>query len=308
MPVPYFIWALFVAGVVVLLLIDLFLHNDEKEVSPRQAAGMTTLTVGLSLLFGGWVWWHFGSARGLEFFTGYVIELSLSVDNIFVFVLLFGFFHVQPKYQHRVLFWGVMGAIVMRGIMIGVGALLVAEFKWILYFFGAFLVVTGLRMLKSGDNPHVDPEHNPVLILCRKILPFSRAYDGKNFMTVEDGKRKFTPLLLVLILVETTDLVFAVDSIPAIFAVTQDSFIVFTSNICAIVGLRSMYFFLAHWVTRLVYLKTGLALVLTFIGCKMLVVIFGWHIPITLSLAVVLAILTLSIVVSLLKSAPTPSD
>jgi tellurite resistance protein TerC len=236
-----------------------------------------------------------------------LIEKSLSVDNIFVFVLIFSYFAVPPKYQHRVLFWGIIGALLMRGAMIALGAALIKEFHWIIWIFGAFLIFTGIRMATSGDEK-LEPEKNPVIRLFRRIMPVSDHYDGQKFFTVQNGVRMATPLFLVLLMVETTDLIFAVDSIPAIFAVTQDPFIVYTSNVFAILGLRSLYFVLAGVVHKFHYLKLGLAFVLSFVGVKMLLPDVSlwltgvrYAIPTFVSLGVIAAILTVAVVASLIR-------
>jgi tellurite resistance protein TerC len=239
-----------------------------------------------------------GHQAALTFLTGYVSEESLSVDNIFVIVLIFQYFAVPAQYQHRVLFWGILGALIMRGIFIGLGAALLARFEWIIYVFGALLVITGVRMALKQDE-EFDGEQNPVVRFTRRFLPITKTYHGKHFFAQVDGKRHATPLLLVLVLVEATDLIFAVDSIPAIFGITRDPFLVFTSNIFAVLGLRSLFFLLAHVVTTFHLLKYGLALILTFVGAKML--LESWiHIPILLSLGVVVTVLAASIGASLI--------
>jgi tellurite resistance protein TerC len=264
----------------------------------------------LAGIFAALIWTHNlptdivgGRKDGLEFITGYLIELALSVDNIFVFVLIFTYFGVPPKYQHRVLFWGVIGALVFRGAMIGAGAMLLERFEWIIYVFGAFLVFTGIRMATQGEMS-IEPEANPALKLIRRILPVASEYDGQKFFTQEKHggvlRRAATPLLVVLVLVETTDLLFAVDSIPAIFAVTTDPFLVFTSNVFAILCLRSLYFLLASVIDRFHYLKLGLSIVLIFIGGKMLASMFGFHINTGVSLLIVAGVLSSSVILSLL--------
>ncbi|GIV95482.1 MAG: membrane protein [Herpetosiphonaceae bacterium] len=245
-----------------------------------------------------------GAETGLEFLTGYLIEKALSVDNIFVFVLIFSYFNVPPRYQHRVLFWGILGALLMRGTMIGAGAYLIARFHWIIYLFGGFLVLTGIRMATQTEHA-IKPEANPVIRLVRRILPVTNVYHGQRFFVREPVgpsgtlRRVATPLFVVLVLVETTDLIFAVDSIPAIFAITQDPFIVYTSNVFAILGLRALYFLLAGVITKFHYLKLGLSFVLVFVGLKMLLSDV-YKVPIALSLAVIALILTASIAASLL--------
>jgi tellurite resistance protein TerC len=291
-------WVGFVAFVLAMLALDLGVFNKTPHVvKAKEAALWTSIWVGLALLFAAGLAWFADRATALTFLTGYVIEESLSVDNIFVIVLIFQYFAVPAKYQHRVLFWGILGALVMRGVFIGVGAALLARFEWIIYIFGAILVVTGVRMAVKQDE-EFDGEQNPVVKWVRRFLPVTQDYRGKHFFAVENGKRYATPLFLVLLLVETTDLIFAVDSIPAIFGITRDPFIVFTSNIFAVMGLRSLFFLLASVVTKFHLLKYGLAVILTFIGTKML--IEHWvHIPIMVSLGIVVAVLAASIVASL---------
>ena len=271
-------WVGFCIFILVMLAIDLGLFNRKPhEVSYRDAAIWSGVWVALALLFAGLLfgplgWELFGAARhqkGLEFLAGYLIELSLSVDNLFVFLLIFSYFKVPPKYQHRVLYWGVLGALVMRVAMIVAGTALIDRFHWIIYFFGAFLVYTGAQMLRGGET-EIEPEENLVVRFVSRYVPITRHYERRKFFTVVDGKRVGTLLLLVLIVVEVTDLVFAVDSIPAIFGVTTDRFIVYTSNVFAILGLRTFYFLLAGVVEKFHYLKIGLGIVLGFIGVKML--------------------------------------
>jgi tellurite resistance protein TerC len=293
------LWGAFFAIVLVMLALDLgVFHRHEHVVKSREAALWTAVWIGLSLAFNAWIWWQYGSQPGLEFLTGYLIEKSLSVDNIFVFIVIFQFFRVPAIYHHRVLFWGILGALVMRGVFIGVGAALVARFDWVLYIFGAFLVYTGIKILKNkGTDIH--PEDNPVLGFFRRFVRMTNDYRGKHFVVHEGGRWFATPLLLVLVVVEATDLVFAVDSIPAIFGITHDPFIVFTSNIFAILGLRALYFLLADLMGRFEYLPYGLGIVLAFIGLKMLV--HHWvEIPIEASLAIVVLVLGGSVVASLL--------
>lgn len=243
----------------------------------------------------------------LAFFTGYLIEKSLAVDNIFVFVLIFGYFAVPPIYQHRVLFWGILGALVMRGALIAVGATLIKEFHWIIYIFGAFLILTGIKMAIQR-NQSMSIEGNPVVKLFRRLVPVTDEYHGDKFMVRKAGVLMATPLLLALVMVEVTDLIFAVDSIPAIFAVTEDPFIVYTSNVLAILGLRSLYFVLAGVVHKFHYLKLGLAFVLTFVGTKMLLIETPFKIPTLVSLGVIVGIITVAVVASLLRPAPKAAE
>ncbi|HEX7118371.1 MAG TPA: TerC family protein [Longimicrobiales bacterium] len=299
------VWAGFNALVLAMLALDLFVfHREAHEVRVREAAGWSIFWVLLSLAFNAGVYRFMGAEAGLEFLTGYLIEKALSVDNIFVFVLIFSYFGVPPKYQHRVLFWGVLGALLMRGAMIGAGALLIARFDWILYIFGAFLVFTGIRMAVQ-DEQSIEPEANPVIRLVRRFFPVTHVYHGQRFFVKEPVgargrlRRVATPLFVVLVLVETTDLIFAVDSIPAIFAITQDPFLVYTSNILAVLGLRALYFLLAGIIHKFHYLQLGLSVVLVFVGAKMLLAEV-YHVPITLSLGVVAAVLGSSVAASLL--------
>ena len=295
------LWAGFNLFVLAMLALDLrVFHRKSHEVSLKEATAWSVVWVGLALLFNLGIYWFRGSEPAIQFFTGYLIEKSLSVDNIFVFALLFGYFAVPPAYQHRVLFWGILGALVMRAGFILAGAALLAKFHWIIYVFGAFLIVTGVKMA-IFRNAEMHPEKNPVLKLVRRLIPVTREYREERFFVREAGRWAATPLFLVLVLVETTDLVFAVDSIPAIFAVTDDPFIVYTSNVFAILGLRSLYFVLAGVMQKFSYLKLGLSAVLVFVGVKMTLVDF-YKIPSSVSLGIIAAILTTSIVASLLKS------
>ena len=307
MDIPVWVWASFVAGVIGLLALDLgVFHRKAHEVTIKEAATWTGIWVTLGLLFaaGVFLFWPDPALRqqkGIEWLTGYLIEYSLAVDNIFVFVLVFSGFAVPPQYRHRVLFWGIIGALLMRGAMIAAGAALIDQFHWILYVFGGFLLFTGIRMLLAKKDEHVDLEKNPAIKLARRFFKISSDYDGQKFFTVQNGVRMATPLFLVLVMIEFTDLVFAVDSIPAIFAVTRDPFIVFTSNVMAILGLRSMYFLLADIVDRFVYLKTGLAVILSFIGVKLLLLDI-FKIPTVISLGVVVGVLAISVIASLIKT------
>ena len=303
-------WAAFIAFVLVMLALDLFVFGGRKahKVSVKEAALWSLAWFSLALVFNAGLWWYLNGTVGaeiadrkaLEFFTGYLIEKSLSVDNVFVFLLIFTAFHVAPEFQRRVLIYGVLGAIVMRAIMILAGAWVVREYSWVLYIFGAFLVVTGIRMLVMAEKVP-DLEKNPVLKFARRHLRISEGDHGEKFTVMKDGVRYFTPLFLVLILIEVTDLVFAVDSIPAIFAITTDPFIVFTSNIFAIMGLRALYFMMADVADRFHLLKYGLAMVLTFIGTKMLIMPW-YHVPVEASLAVVAVLIGTSVIASLIAT------
>jgi tellurite resistance protein TerC len=292
-------------GVFIALAIDLIsFRRRDRELSMRAAAVRTLIWVIVSLAFNALVWHRRDADTALDFLTGYVIEYSLSVDNIFVFVLIFTYFRVPPISQHRVLVWGILGALVMRGVMIWLGVALVERFHFVLYIFGAFLVLTGLRML-FDHQAQMDFEQNFFMRFCRKMLPLTREFHGTRFAVRLDGRIMFTPLLLVLILVDVMDLIFAVDSIPAVFAITTDQFIVYTSNICAILGLRSLYFLLARMVDRFIFLKTGLAIILSFVGTKMIVA-DRFPIPNWISLFVIIVILAITITVSMAATKPPP--
>ncbi|MBM3890901.1 MAG: TerC family protein [Verrucomicrobia bacterium] len=307
METPLWLWIAFNAVVLLLLALDLgVFHRQAHAVSLREAGIWTGVWVALSLAFGGWVWWHGGREPGLQFFTGYVVEYSLSVDNIFVFVLLFRYFAVPALYQHRVLFWGILSALIMRGAFIALGVALIRSFGWVLYLFGVFLVVTGLRMFTHKEM-EVHPEQNPVVKLVRHYLPLTASYVGHRLFVRQDHRLMATPLFLVLVVIEITDVIFAVDSIPAVFAITLDPFIVYTSNICAVMGLRSLYFLLAGVMNRFVYLQQGLAVILTYVGVKMLIV--HWiKIPTALSLGFIAVVLAVTIALSLRASRrETPS-
>jgi tellurite resistance protein TerC len=289
--VPSGLWVAFCVGILVLLVVDLSLFGKSAEkVSTKKALAESGIWVGIALLFNLWFGLQYGKDLGVEFLTGYLVEKSLSVDNLFVILLIFSSFKIPDKYQHRVLFYGVLGAIVMRAFFIIVGAQLLQLFHWILYVFGAILVLTAIKFIRETDEK-IDVQENWSLRLLRKLMPTTNSFSGQNFFIVEDGVRKATPLFLALIVIEVTDLIFAVDSIPAVFAVTQDAFVAFASNILAILGLRALYFVLVDWVGQLRYLKPGLAAVLAFIGVKMLIIDF-YKIPSWVSLLVIFAILT----------------
>jgi tellurite resistance protein TerC len=309
-------WAGFAVFVVVACLVDLFVLQKDgaHKVSVREALGWSALWVSLALVFNGLLWWHLGNTAGsevanqkaIEFFTGYLIEKSLAVDNIFVFLMLFTYFSVPPEFQKRVLILGVIGAIVLRALMILVGGWLIREFHWILYLFGAFLLVTGIKMLVFAEAQS-DLERNPVLKWMRSHLSLTPRFHGEQFWILQDGARVYTPLFVVMILIGITDVVFAVDSIPAIFAITSDPFIVMTSNIFAILGLRAMYFLLADLKDRFHLLTYGLGLILAFVGTKMLIV--DWYkVPVFWSLGIVAFILAGAIFASLLIPARFPSS
>ncbi|HMN28686.1 MAG TPA: TerC family protein, partial [Caldilineaceae bacterium] len=308
-------WILFTLFVLVMLAIDLgVFHRKAHAVSVREALSWSIVWIALALLFNVVIYFFWdvispnstytNQEAALAFLTGYLIEKSLSVDNIFVFVLIFSYFAVPAIYQHRVLFWGVLGALVMRGILIGLGAALIEQFHWIIYVFGGFLIFTGIRMAFHNDE-EIHPEKNPLVNLVRRFMPVTRDYVGDHFFTRINGALAATPLFLVLVIVESTDLVFAVDSIPAIFAVTTNAFLVYTSNVFAILGLRSLYFVLAGVIDKFHYLKLGLSVVLVFVGVKMVIVDF-YKIPVAVSLGVVAAVLIGSVVASLLWPAERP--
>jgi tellurite resistance protein TerC len=311
---PTWWWFGFNALILVLLALDLGVFNRRAHaVGMREALSWSAVWVTLALAFGAWVGTSMGKQAMLEFYSGYLIEQALSVDNLFVFILIFGYFRIPPALQHRVLFWGILGALLMRGTMIAAGALLLARFHWIIYLFGGFLLVTGVRMAFGGDA-QVEPEANPVIRLLRRILPITSQFHGERFFVREPGadgalRLVATPLFVVLALVETTDIVFAVDSIPAVFGVTRNPFLVYTSNVFAILGLRSLYFVLAGVIGTFHLLKYGLALVLAFVGGKML--LSGYlHVPTGVSLAIVASVLAGSVLLSLVVrprgDAPAP--
>jgi tellurite resistance protein TerC len=308
------LWIGFNLFVLAMLALDLgVFHRKSHAVSGREALIWSIVWISLSLVFNAAIYFFWdrmmpdstytNREAALAFFTGYLIEKSLSVDNIFVFILIFSFFAVPAAYQHRVLFWGILGALLMRGTLIAIGAALLKEFHWIIYIFGAFLIFTGIRMALHQDE-NVHPDKNPVVKFFRRFIPVTGTFEGDKFFVRQAGKLMATPLFLILLIVESTDLVFAVDSIPAIFAVTQEPFLVYTSNVFAILGLRALYFLLANVMDKFQYLKLGLSAVLTFIGIKMVIVDF-YHIPVGASLAVVAGILTVSILASLWKARTT---
>ena len=296
------VWLGFTGVVVGLLVLDLGVLNRRSHVLRfKEAMGWSLGLIAFALAFGLFLGWREGSQHALEYFTGYLIELSLSVDNLFVFILIFNYFGVPAEAQPKVLKWGILGAIVMRFLMIALGSLLLARFEWIIYLFGGILVLTGVRMLLQKDG-RIEPEKNPVVRLARKVLPLASSYDGTRFFCrTGTGRLLATPLLLVLIVVEWSDLVFAIDSIPAIFSITRDPFLVYSSNVFAILGLRALFFVLAGMLDRFAYLKPGVALILLFVGAKMAV--SAWlHVPILVSLGVILLTLGASVGLSLVRS------
>jgi tellurite resistance protein TerC len=294
-------WVGFAAFILLMLSIDLGLFNRKAhKTTYKEAAIWSGVWISLALIFNALVFWHLGKQKGIEFLFGYLIELSLSVDNLFIFLLIFSYFRVPSQYQHRVLFWGVMGALVMRITMIFLGTALINRFHWIIYIFGAFLIYTGIRM-GFQEETEIHPEQNPIVRLVKRFVPMTHHYDEQRFFTKVDGRKVGTLLLLVLVIVEVTDLIFAVDSIPAIFGVTTDRFIIYTSNVFAILGLRTFYFLLAGVVEKFHYLKIGLAVVLTFIGVKMVLPLFlPWHIPTEYALVFVALVLLGAVAASLI--------
>ena len=302
------LWLVFVTVVVALLAFDLgVLHKDDHAIGIGESLRLSAGYIGVAVLFGCWLWWQLGAERGIEYFTGFVIEKSLSMDNVFVIAMIFSFFAIPRQYQHRVLFWGILGVIVLRALMIGLGAALVTQFSWVLYVFGAFLVATGVKMLWMADHKP-DLENNMLLRFLRKHMRVTPSLRGNAFFVRETqtpGAAPVlwaTPLFLALCLVEFADLIFAVDSVPAIFAITTDPFIVYTSNIFAILGLRALYFALAAMIHRFVYLKYALALVLVFIGSKIFLVNLVGKFPPLLSLSVTAALIAGGVLVSLWKT------
>lgn len=307
MEVSIWFWVIFNAMVLVMLALDLgVFHRKSHVVSVKEALIWSGVWIGLALLFNLFLHIQYGRTIALEFFTGYLIEKALSVDNIFVFVLIFTFFQIPAQYQHKVLFWGILSALLMRVIFIFAGVALLEKFHWSIYFFGAILIVTGIKMLTQKDKK-MDPEKNPIMKWMRKIMPVTKELHGSNFFVKQDGKTWATPLFLVLIMIEITDLIFAVDSIPAILAVTKNQFIVYTSNVFAILGLRSLYFALAGVIERFKYLSIGLAIILVFVGLKM-VLVDVYKIPIHLSLLFIVCTLFISVVISFVKTSKTPVE
>ncbi|MFJ2982477.1 MULTISPECIES: TerC family protein [unclassified Pseudomonas] len=303
------LWLVFMAIVIGLLVLDLgVLHRQDREIEMRESLLLYSGYFSVGVLFGAWVWYQLGAQSALEFYTGFLVEQSLSMDNVFVMAMIFGFFAIPRRYQHRVLFWGILGVVLLRAIMIGVGATLVQNFEWVLYIFGAFLLFTGVKMALSKEDSHVDLANNPVLKFVRRHMRVTDQIHGSHFFVrlTPPGESKAlryaTPLFLALVLIELADLVFAVDSVPAIFAITQDPFIVYTSNIFAILGLRSLYFALSSLMHRFVYLKYALALVLIFIGCKIFYHGMVGKVPALLSLGVTFGLLLGGVLVSLVRT------
>ena len=295
------LWVGFNVFVLAMLALDLgVFHRKAHVVKLKESLVWTAVWVVLAIAFNAGVWYYAGPQKALEFLTGYLIEKSLSVDNVFVFALLFSYFAVPALYQHKVLFWGVLGALVMRAVMIVLGTALITKFTWVIYLFGAFLILSGIKMIVKREE-EIHPERNPVVRWFKKLMPVTNDYRGDHFFVVQDGRRWATPLFVVLLLVEISDLIFAVDSIPAIFAVTKDPFIVYTSNVFAILGLRSLYFALAGVMDKFHYLKIGLGVVLAFVGVKMLLAHTAYKIDTLVALGIVVLVLAISVIASLLR-------
>jgi tellurite resistance protein TerC len=293
------LWAGFNLFVLGMLALDLgVFHKRSEEITVKNALGWTAVWITLAMCFNFFIYSYFGKQQAIEFFTGYIIEKSLSVDNIFVIIMIFSYFQVPPSYQHKVLFWGILGALVMRVIFIFAGIELIHRFHWLIYIFGGFLIITGIRMVIARET-EIHPEKNPLVRLFRKIFPVTTSFEGDNFFVRLNGKLWATPLFVVVILIETTDLIFAVDSIPAILAITEDPFIVYTSNVFAILGLRSLYFALSGIEKYFHYLKYGLATILVFVGVKMCIADY-YKIPIELSLGIIVSVLIISILASVI--------
>lgn len=298
MEVTGYMWAGFLALVIIMLVIDLgVFHRHAHEVKLKEALTWSAVWIVLSLIFNGVIWYYMGEVKALEFFTGYLIEKSLSVDNLFVFIMLFGYFKVNPQYQHKVLFWGIIGALIMRAIFIFAGVALLEKFHWLIYIFGGFLIYSGIVMLKPHKED-IEPDKNPLVRLFTKFFPVTQNMHGSKFFVRMNARLFATPLFIILLIVEFTDLIFAVDSIPAILAVSNDTFIIFTSNVFAILGLRALYFALAGITEYFYYLKYGLAAILAFVGSKMILSGFDIKIPILISLLVIFSLLLISILAS----------
>lgn len=307
MDVALWLWLALIGVVLGMLVVDLVMHREAHVIGVREAAVWSGVWVAVAVVVGGLIWWYYGSEFGMQYFAGYVIEKSLAVDNVFVWAMIFSYFAVPRAYQHRVLFYGVVGALIFRAIFIAAGSAIIATYAWVLYIFGAFLIFTGLKMLKQR-NEHIDPGKSKTLKLFRRFIRTTDDYEGQKFLTRRNGVLMATPLLAVLVLVEVTDIIFAVDSIPAIFAVTQEPFLVFASNALAILGLRAMYFLLADLIHRFVYLKLGLSIVLVWVGIKMIVSHAFFKIPTAISLGLVIGIIAVSVIASLWASRSKDPD
>jgi len=291
-------WAAFGLLVTVMLAIDLGLNRRSHEISFREALVWTVIWISLAMIFNAGIYLYLGQARALEFFTGYVIEKSLSVDNLFVFIMIFSYFHVPRLYQPKILKWGIIGALVMRALFIWLGIELLEAFHWMIYVFGVILIITGIKMAFGGDEK-IDPEKNPLVRLVRRFVPITKRARGDRLFVFKRGVRAATPLFLALVMVESSDVIFALDSIPAVFAVTRDPFIVYTSNVFAIMGLRALYFLLSNVMGMFVYLKLGISFVLSFVGVKMLLADTRFEIPVHFSLGVIFGVLAISIITSI---------
>lgn len=312
---PLWMWLSFAAIVLALLALDLgVLHKGHREIGVRESLLLSAFYIALALIYGAWIWWSLGAESGINYYTGFAVEKALAIDNVFVIAMIFAFFAVPPKYQHRVLFWGILGVIVLRAIMIGLGAAIVAEFAWVLYVFAVFLIGTGVKMLVASDKP-ADIANNPLLRFMKRHFRVTEEHHGERFFVKKPDPKTgkmvnyMTPLFMALILIEVADVVFAVDSVPAIFAITTDPFIVYTSNIFAILGLRALYFALAAMISRFHYLKYALAIVLIVIGSKIFLAdLLGLDkIPPLWSLSVIVSILAAGVIVSLVKTRPATS-
>jgi len=302
---PWYLYAGFIAFVIAMLLIDLKVgHAEEHEASTKEAAAWAAFWVGLGVAFGVIVYFWRGSETAAEYYAGFLIEKALSVDNMFVFVLIFSYFKIPLMYQHQVLFYGILGAMIFRGIFIALGVALINNFEWIIYIFGAFLVYTAIKIARGTEEVH--PEENPILQFAQRRIRTTTKLDGQKLFTVENGRRLATPLLIVLLFIEITDIVFAIDSIPAIFAITRDPFIILTSNVFAILGLRALYFLLAGFIERFHLLKYGLAVILGFVGIKMLLLYWHVEVPILWSLSLIIVVLAVTVILSL--KLPPPDD
>ena len=301
--VPIWAWGVFFIMVLLLTIFDLgFLNKKNEEISIKKSLKLSVFYITIALIFGAWIWFNFGQEKAIEYYTGFFVEKSLSIDNVFVFALIFGFLKIPPKNQYRVLVWGILIALILRGLFIGLGAAVVAQWNWILWFFGAFLIFTGIKMLITKESEEKDFNQNPALIWMKKHLKISENLVGDKFWYVENGKRIFTPLFVALILVNLADIVFAVDSVPAILAITQDPFIVYTSNIFAILGLRALYFALAAMIDRFHYLKYALALILVLIGIKIVLMMMGIKLSALLTLSITFGLLAGGVIYSLWKT------
>ncbi|WP_246026399.1 TerC family protein [Oleiharenicola lentus] len=310
---PWWAWAGFLVFITAMLALDLGVFNRKAhEVSLKEALTWCGVWFALAMAFNLLVALKMpateASKPALEFFTGYLIELCLSVDNVFVFIVIFQYFRVEPRYQHRVLFWGIIGAVVMRAIFIFAGVSLINKFHWIIYVFGAFLIYTGIKLAQPKKEDGFDPEKNPAVKLARKVMPVTNQFDGGNFFTRVGGKLHATPMFLVLLIVETTDVMFALDSIPAVIAITRNEFIIFTSNIFAILGLRSLYFAVSGVMKLFRFINIGLSVILVFVGCKMLATYFSFHVPIGWSLSFIATVLAASILASVLIPVKVPKS